>query len=69
MNLFDFKKVPVKTRLIGTLVYSFLTTLLCYILYISFDIADYGITYYAMFFSGLFVLGFFLIGFFIRPKK
>jgi hypothetical protein len=58
MSLFDFKKVPVKTRLIYGFVLAALTTFFWYLSSLLFVDSDYGIPSYAIMFIVMFAIGF-----------
>ena len=69
MSLFKFDQVPVKTRLVYAVLSSGFTTLLCYIIFTVFEMADYDWGYYVFFFVAMFIFGFFSSGYSINKKK
>lgn len=69
MNLPNFEKVTVKTRLIYALGSASFTTFLCYLLYTVFDIVDYDWGYYLFFFTAMFIFGFFSAGYSVKNKN
>lgn len=69
MSLFDFKKAPVKMRLVYAFISSIVTTFLCYILFTVFEMADYGLGYYLFFLVVMFIFGFFSAGYIVKNTK
>jgi hypothetical protein len=69
MNVPNFEKVPVITRLIYALVSALFTTFLSYLLYVLFDMEDYDLGYYVFFFVAMFIFGFFSAGYSVKKKK
>lgn len=69
MSMLDLKKMPVKSRIVGSFIYSFVTTLLMYLC--SFVLEDFKFNwgFYVFYFVGTLVLGFFLMPYTIPKKK
>jgi hypothetical protein len=65
-NLFDFKKVSFKTRIITGLVMGILNTIIVYLIDLVFDLSDLGIDYYGFYFVGMTIFGFFFSGIIIK---
>lgn len=57
MSLFDFKKVPVKTRVIYGFIMATVATLSWYLFSFVFE-EDYSLTYYIVTFLLMFIVGF-----------
>jgi hypothetical protein len=65
-NLFDFKKISFKTRIITGLVMGVLNTIFVYVIDLVFDLSDLGIDYYCFYFLWMTIFGFFFSGIMIK---
>ncbi|GEM_PF-4812793 len=69
MSVFEFKKAPVKMRLVYAFISAIVTTFLCYIFFTVFDMADYGWCYYLFFLAFMLIFGFFSAGYIVKKTK
>lgn len=65
-NLFDFKKICLKTRIITGLVMGVLNTTFLYLIDLVFDLSELGIDYYGFYFVWMCIFGFFFSGIMIK---
>ncbi len=67
-NLYDFKKVNLKTRIIAGLSMGLLNTIIVYLADVFFNWSDLGIDYYGFYFIWMSIFGFFFAGIFIKKN-
>lgn len=67
-NLFDLKKINVKTRIISGLLMGLINTLVVYLADVVFDWSDLEFDYYGFYFIWMSIFGFFFAGIMLKKS-